>query len=185
LQPRADLGGGGGPAPYFWQSQFYFLHCTQCLKQFWNWILIGFHEKSVVFFYLISLGFEIVAVNVFCSAKAQFWMISEAILIPKIYASLQEIASNFLKFSGGGQNEWNVKLNGATHFGALPLAWPLSQFLDLPLATAIYSVTMVLWKKTAFPLCRAMEKRWKKNLSIDVPCYQPYKVLALCLVSQF
>jgi len=29
-------------------------------------------------------------------------MISEAILIPKIYARLQEIASNFSKFSGGG-----------------------------------------------------------------------------------
>jgi len=27
-------------------------------------------------------------------------------------------------------------------------------------ATAIYSVTMVLWKETAFPLCRAMEKRY-------------------------
>ena len=26
-------------------------------------------------------------------------------------------------------------------------------------ATAIYSVTMVLWKETAFPLCRAMEKQ--------------------------
>jgi len=29
-------------------------------------------------------------------------MISEAILIPKIYARLQEIASNFSKFAGGG-----------------------------------------------------------------------------------
>jgi len=29
-------------------------------------------------------------------------MIFEAILIPKIYARLQEIASNFSKFSGGG-----------------------------------------------------------------------------------
>ena len=28
-------------------------------------------------------------------------------------------------------------------------------------ATAIYSVTMVLWKETAFPLCRAMERRWR------------------------
>jgi len=27
-------------------------------------------------------------------------------------------------------------------------------------ATAIYSVTMVLWKETAFPLCRAMERRF-------------------------
>ena len=31
-------------------------------------------------------------------------------------------------------------------------------------ATAIYSVTMVLWKETAFPLCRAMERRWKRNV---------------------
>jgi len=31
-------------------------------------------------------------------------------------------------------------------------------------ATAIYSVTMVLWKETAFPLCRATEKRWKMNV---------------------
>jgi len=25
--------GGGGPAAYFWQSQFYFLHCIECLKK--------------------------------------------------------------------------------------------------------------------------------------------------------
>jgi len=31
-------------------------------------------------------------------------------------------------------------------------------------ATAIYSVTMVLWKETAFPLCRAMERHWKRNV---------------------
>ena len=31
-------------------------------------------------------------------------------------------------------------------------------------ATAIYSVEMVLWKETAFPLCRATEKRWKRNV---------------------
>ena len=31
-------------------------------------------------------------------------------------------------------------------------------------ATAIYSVTMVLWKETAFPHCRAMERRWKRNV---------------------
>ena len=29
-------------------------------------------------------------------------------------------------------------------------------------ATAIYSVTMVWWKETAFRLCRAMESRWKR-----------------------
>jgi len=32
---------------------------------------IGLHDKSVVF-YLISVGFEIVAATVICSAKAQF-----------------------------------------------------------------------------------------------------------------
>jgi len=31
-------------------------------------------------------------------------------------------------------------------------------------ATAIYSVTMVLWKETAFPLCRGMERHWKRNV---------------------
>jgi len=31
-------------------------------------------------------------------------------------------------------------------------------------ATAIYSVTMVLWKETAFPFCRAMERHWKRNV---------------------
>jgi len=31
-------------------------------------------------------------------------------------------------------------------------------------ATAIYFVTMVLWKGTAFPLCRAIEKRWNRNV---------------------
>ena len=30
--------------------------------------------------------------------------------------------------------------------------------------TAIYSVTMVLWKETAFPLCRAMVRRWKVHV---------------------
>ena len=29
-------------------------------------------------------------------------------------------------------------------------------------ATAIYSVTMALWKETAFPFCRATERRWKR-----------------------
>ena len=31
-------------------------------------------------------------------------------------------------------------------------------------ATAIYSVTMVFWKETAFHLCRATERRWKRNV---------------------
>ena len=31
-------------------------------------------------------------------------------------------------------------------------------------ATVVYSVTMVLWKETAFPLWRAMERRWKRNV---------------------
>jgi len=30
-------------------------------------------------------------------------------------------------------------------------------------ATADYSVTIVLWKETAFPLCRVIERRWNRN----------------------
>jgi len=45
----------------------------------------------------VCVWIEIVVATVFCSAKAQFWMIPEAILIPKMYARLQKIASNFFK----------------------------------------------------------------------------------------
>jgi len=31
-------------------------------------------------------------------------------------------------------------------------------------AMPIYSVTTVLWKETAFPLCPAMVRRWKRNV---------------------
>jgi len=37
-------------------------------------------------------------------------------------------------------------------------------------STAIYSVTMVLWKETAFPLCRAMERRREKCCLPDIFC---------------
>jgi len=53
-------------------------------------------------------------------------MISEAILIPKIYATLQEIASNFSKFSG----EAPLALGS----GLRPLTGPpFPKFLDPPL----------------------------------------------------
>ena len=42
-------------------------------------------------------------------------------------------------------------------------------------ATAIYSVTMVLWKETALPLCRAMERRWKRNVVSRVSYYYYYE----------
>jgi len=55
-------------------------------------------------------------------------------------------------------------------------------------ATAIYSVTMVLWKETTFPLCRAMERRWKRNVvspgvfrdsgDLDVLCAVTYFILS-------
>jgi len=38
-------------------------------------------------------------------------------------------------------------------------------------ATAIDSVIMVLWKETTFPLCRAMERRWKRNVIIIINEY--------------
>jgi len=39
-------------------------------------------------------------------------------------------------------------------------------------ATAIYSVTVVLWKETAFPLLYSHGKaRWKRNVVSRVSCY--------------
>jgi len=37
-------------------------------------------------------------------------------------------------------------------------------------ATAIYSVTMVLWQEMAFPLSRAVEKRYYYYAAFSVPC---------------
>ena len=45
-----------------------------------------------------------------------------------------------------------------------PPAQSRSWTYKIMVATAIYSVTMVLLKETAFPLCRAMERRWKRNV---------------------
>jgi len=55
-------------------------------------------------------------------------------------------------------------------------------------ATVIYSVTMVLWKETAFPLWRAMERRWKRNVcacqcvsSMGEPSHAMYQLSLLLL----
>jgi len=62
-------------------------------------------------------------------------MISEAILIPKIYASLQEIASNFLKIFWGRPPDLPPALaSSALGSGLRPLTGPpLPKFLDPPL----------------------------------------------------
>ena len=31
-------------------------------------------------------------------------------------------------------------------------------------AVTVHTVTIELWKETAFPLCRAIERRWKRNI---------------------
>jgi len=72
-----DPGGRGDKAPYFWQSQFYFLHCIQCLENIFLKLNLDFIVAEIrgVFG---SVGvnacvcIEIVAATVLCSAKAQF-----------------------------------------------------------------------------------------------------------------
>jgi len=54
-------------------------------------------------------------------------MISEAILIPKIYASLQEIASNFSKFSGEAPRPLLALESSALGSGIRPFTAPLSK----------------------------------------------------------
>jgi len=69
--------------------------------------------RQISRFYLISAGFKIVAATVFFVLQRHNFD-SEAILIPKIYVRLQEITSNFSKFSG----EPNRLPAGARAFGA-------------------------------------------------------------------
>jgi len=42
---------------------------------------------------------------------------------------------------------------------------------------------MVFWKETAFPLCRAVEKRWKRNVVSRVPISCVSSMAILCHVS--
>jgi len=63
-------------------------------------------------------------------------MISEDILIPKIYARLQEIPSNFLKFLGGGPPDpLPAVALSVLGSGLRPLTGPtpFPKYLDLPL----------------------------------------------------
>ena len=43
---------------------------------------------------------------------------------------------------------------------------------------------MVLWKETAFPLCRAMEKRWKRNIVYLSYHHYPFSALTLLVGRQ-
>jgi len=52
-------------------------------------------------------------------------------------------------------------------------------------AMAIYSVIMVLWKETAFPLWRSMEMRWKKNVVSQVSSTTVMILLLLLLSSYY
>jgi len=76
------------------------------------------------------MGFVIVAATVFliCNGPILNDRLSEAIVIPKIYARLQEIASNFSKFSGGGPQtpHRRSRLRRSVR-GFAPLPAPLSK----------------------------------------------------------
>jgi len=99
----------------------------------------GLQDKSVVFLSNIG-GFRNRGRYCFLFAKAQFWMISEAILIPKIYARLQEIASNFSKFSGGGPQTPRQRSRLRRSVRALPpYRPPFPKFLDPPLSCDIFT----------------------------------------------
>jgi len=51
-------------------------------------------------------------------------------------------------------------------------------------ATAIYSVAMVVWKETSFSLWTAMERRWK-NQDVDVDGKHVRRKIASMPVSQY
>jgi len=104
----ADPGGREARAPLFLAKSIQFFYIVYNVwKNIFEIEFVFYSGRNPRSFWkcggvCVCVWIEIVATTVFCSAKAQFWMISEAILILKIYAKVQEIASNFLKFSGGG-----------------------------------------------------------------------------------
>jgi len=72
-------------------------------------------------------------------------MISDAILIPKIYARLQEIASNFSKFSGGPRPP-----AGSRAFGLGFTAPPLSK-----IPGSAPGIPVILYGLEACPLTKS------------------------------
>jgi len=144
---------GGRPPPIFGKVNLIFYNCIQCLTKIFLKLNLDFIMAEIrgVFgseWCMRVCVIEIVAATVFCSAKAQFWIISEAILIPKIYARLQEIASNFSKISGRGPQTqrrcWRLQ-RSVRGFAPLPERTPFPKFLDPPLyATGHVQVTIIL-----------------------------------------
>jgi len=105
---------------------------------------------------------EIVAATVFCSAKAQFWMISEAILIAKIYARLQEIASNFSKFSGEAfQTPTGARAFGARFGASPPYRAPLSKILGFATDISLATDGLLLRLNLLRCLCRKHSYLWQ------------------------
>jgi len=131
---QGRIQGAGGPAPYFWQSQFYSLHCIQCLKNIFEIKYEFYSGRNPRSFW--KCGGVCVCVCeskswpllFFCFVKAPFWMISEA------GGRLQEIASNFSNF---GEAPAGARAFGA-RFGALPpYRAPFPRFLDQPLERVV------------------------------------------------
>jgi len=138
--PRGGSGGGPGP-PIFGKVSFIFYIVYNVWKNIFE-IEFKFNSgRNPTGFWkcggvCVCVWIEIVAATVFCSAKAPFWIISEAILIPKIYARLQEIASNFSKFSGEAPRRRSRHWRSVRGFAPLPA--PFLKFLDPPLAPILY-----------------------------------------------
>jgi len=131
----------GGPVPLFLAVNLFFYIVYNVWKNIFE-IEFGFYSgrnpEFLEVWGCMCVWIEIVAATVFCSAKAQFWMISEAILIPKMYARLQKIASNFSKFSGGrpAPDPPPTLAPLALGSGLRPLTGPpFPKFLDPPLLT--------------------------------------------------
>jgi len=94
---------------------------------------IGLHDKSVDCFLSNIGGFRNRGRYCFFVLQRPNFD-SEAILIPKIYARLQEITSNFLKnFWGGPQTPVGARAFGARFWALPPYRAPFPKFLDPPL----------------------------------------------------
>jgi len=92
-------------------------------------------------------------------------MISEAILIPKIYARLQEIASNFSTFSGGGpQTPAGARAFGARFGTSPPYRPPFPKFLDPPSDVVYGKAPVYTWHSQVSVFGRALVTSCQSNL---------------------
>jgi len=119
----------GGPPLYFWRSQFYFLHCIQCLKNIFE-IEFGFYTgRNPRIFWrcgggvCVCVWIEIVAATVFVLQRTHFEWYPRLFWSPKYMPDCRKSHLIFQNFLGSSTRPTAGARAFGARFGASPPYW--------------------------------------------------------------